>query len=205
MNRMLHVVVGLLLACSGLIAQAQTLDAYEGRATVEDQSPAKRDRALREALAQVLTRVSGASGISGSGRTGPILNRASALLRSIRYENDEKGQLQLVASFNPTALEDALKQAGLPVWGVLAGNLEEVELRVLGVDSPRAYARTLSALQDLPMVKYLAVTETASGVLLLRLQVEGGGGRLAGALSVMNILRRESAEPGVLIYRVSRS
>lgn len=192
----------LMLLCAGPV-QAQVLDAYEGRAPLADPSPAQRDKALREALAQVLARVSGATGIAGSGRTAPILARANQLLRSVSYDNSDPAQPLLVASFNPAAVEEALKQAGLPVWGVLAGQLESVDLRVSGVDSPRAYARALSALQGLPMVKSLFIGEALNGTLYLQLQVEGGAGRLSGALSVINILKRENSEPGVLSYRVS--
>lgn len=196
--------LSLLLLCGGPL-QAQVMDAYEGRAPLADQSPAQRDKALREALSQVLARVSGATGIAGSGRTAGILARANSLLRSVSYDNSDPAQPVLVASFNPAAVEEALKQAGLPVWGVLAGQLEDVELRITGVDSPRAYARAMASLQGLPMVKSLFVAEALNQTLYLRLQVEGGAGRLSGALSVTNVLRRETSEPGVYSYRVTRS
>ena len=179
------------------------LDAYEGRAPLADETPDQRDQALRAALSQVLGRVSGASGALQSGRAAPILARAKSLLRAVSYDHTDASQPVLVARFNPAAVEDALKQAGLPVWGVLAGQVEDVELLVNGVDSPRAYARALAALQGLPMVKAVQVAAAAAGTLHLRLSVEGGAGRLGGALAVTNVLRREAAEPGVLSYRVS--
>lgn len=184
---------------------AQALDAYEGRAPLPEAGQAQRDKALRDALSQVLIRVSGAAGAAQSGRIEPILVRAGSLLRSIRYETDEAGQNLLVASFNPAAVEGALKQAGLPVWGVFAGQLEEVLLVVSGVDNPRAYAKVMTTLQSLPMVKSLAVTQSAASLLNLYLQVEGGAGRLGGALSINGALKREAAEPGQLRYRLSRN
>lgn len=193
----------LLLGCS-LTAQAQGLDAYEGRAAVEDQTPAKRDKALREALAQVLARVSGDPRIVMTGRTAAILARANTLLRSVGYDNSDKSQTLLVAEFDPAAVENALKQAGLPVWGVLAGGVEEVALSVHAVESPRDYARAMAAFQGLPGVKSLVVTDTEGGNLHLRLQVEGGSGRLAGALSVGNVLKREALADGTLAYILNR-
>jgi hypothetical protein len=191
----------LALALAPAPAVAQVISAYEGRAAVEDQSAAQRARGLRESLSQVLARVSGAAGIAASGRTTAILDRAETLLRSVAYQSDDKGQLMLVASFDPAGVEAALKGAGLPVWGVMAGELETVNLRINAVDSVATYARVLSTLQDLPMVRTLVVIETREGALLLRLEVEGGTGRLAGALSVTSTLKRENGEPGTLTYR----
>jgi uncharacterized protein len=192
----------LLWALLAMPALAQLQGAYEGRASAEDQTPATRERALREALAQVLARVSGNAAVAADGRTAPILARAESLLRSVAYQPGEPGKLTLVANFDPAGVEAALKEARLPVWGVIAGDIESVDLRVHGVATVAAYARLLAALQELPMVRALAVTESEGGSLLLRLEVEGGAGRLAGALSVTTGLRREATEPGLLTYRL---
>lgn len=181
-------------------AGAQLLDDYQARISVDSQSPGARDKALREALAQVLARVSGDANVSAGGRTAPILARATTLVSSVGYETSDKNELQLVAIFDPQAVETALKQQGLPVHGILAGNVEDVTLTVSGVDSAHAYARVLNHLRSQPSVKNVGVAEAREHTLLFQLRVEGGAERLAGALSVGGVLKRDVGAPGPMAF-----
>lgn len=176
--------------CVATAATAQVLDTYQATVKVENQGAAARDKALREALSGVLARVSGQPALSSSGRTAPILARASSLIRSVSYVPDENGAMQLLAVFEPNAVDAALKQQGLPVHGVAGATLEAVSLRVSGISSPRDYARVLAHLRGLPGVKNPGVTAASGDSLTLGLRVEGGSARLAGALGVGGVLRR---------------
>src|SRR3546814_14661314 len=103
---------------SALPAAAQTsptANAYEGRAPVSDQSTAARDGGLRQALAQVIERVSGPG---SSANAGAVLVRAPQLVQRYGFDQDDGGALQLVASFDRNAVDSQLRAAGLPVWGV---------------------------------------------------------------------------------------
>lgn len=196
--------LSLLLAACAFTAMAQTLDAYQGRTPVLDQSAPERDKGLRIALAQVLARVSGDTRLAATGRTSPILARAGSLLRSVSYESNAQGSLVLVADFDPAAVESALQQAGLPVWGALASHVEEVAMTVSAVDSAQDYARTMAALKRVPGIKSLFVSGSEGESLRLQLRVEGGAGRLAGALSVGGVLRPQASEDGSLAYALAR-
>ena len=193
-----------LLALPALPLQAQVLDQYQATVKVENQGAAARDKALREALSGVLARVSGQPDLSTSGRTAPILARANALVRSVSYVPDEQNGLQLQAVFEPAAVDSALKQQGLPVHGVVGATLESVTLTVSGIGSPEDYARVLAHVRGLPGVKNVGVTVAAGDSLGLSLRAEGGAARLAGALGVSGILRRNSGEGSELNYTLKR-
>lgn len=191
MRELIFGLVALLSVCAHAQNPEISLDAYGASVAVEDQSPQVRDKALREALAEVIGRVSGSS-LKGSGRTGPVLARANQLLRSLSYTADEKNQLIMTAQFDPPALEAALKSAGLPVWGVIGGGEETLRLTLTGIRSPGDYARAMSHVRSRPFVRDLSVVELRAQTLSLRLTVEGGAQRLAGALAVGGVLRRDS-------------
>lgn len=98
-------------------APAQGL--YDASVPVPDQSPRIREQALQQALEAVLVRLTGDRRISANPAALPILSRATALIVGYGYEPAPGGAqgLQLRAQFDPRALEAALHNQGLPVWG----------------------------------------------------------------------------------------
>lgn len=182
------------------LAGAQVVTDYQATIPVESQNPTARDKALREALTQVLIQVSG--GDPGT-RAAPILARTNTLVRSVGYET-VGDQLQMTAVFQQDAVDTALRQQGLPVHGVVATTLDSVSLSVSGVDSAATYARVLNHLRAQPGVRNLAVVGAHENTLQLSLRAEGGAARLAGALGVGDVLRRDAAQPDTMAFVVKR-
>lgn len=136
---LLSAVLGLLPLCS---AQA-ALDLYSAAVSVPDQGSSARAEGLQAALTQVVVRVSGDpdAALSSAGRS--VAMQARSLVQQFGYQRvPQKGEqeqphnssaqeqpgdaapnqspptdLQLQVSFNSRAVNSALRQAGLPVWG----------------------------------------------------------------------------------------
>ncbi|HVT34289.1 MAG TPA: DUF2066 domain-containing protein [Nevskiaceae bacterium] len=180
-------------------AAAQTFDDYQAVVPVPNQSPEARDQALRDALVSVLTQVSGTGAIA-PGRIAPVLAHPETLVRSVGYETGTNGALNLIAQFTPDAVDNTLKQLGLPVHGVLAGGLQDVTLRVSGISSAHGYGRVLSHLRAQPGVKNVSVLAAEGDALIATVSAEGGAARLAGALAVGGVLKRDPAEPNVMAF-----
>lgn len=157
------------------VAQLSGPDPYEGRVDVADQGSAARDPALREALAQVLTRVSGPS---APGAAPQLLAQPNSLLSRFGYDRTPDGRLQLVAVFDRRAVDGQLRSAGLPVWGYAQAGIETVPLTVRGLQNGSDYARTLASLRAVPGLRALSVRGAAADQLQLQLSLEGGSNRL---------------------------
>lgn len=192
--------LSILLLAAAPLAGAQVPENYQATVSVADQSPTARDKALRIALMQVLTQVSGAD--PGT-RAAPILTRANTLVRSVGYDGSG-AELQLTAVFEPGAIDTALRQQGLAVNGVTAATLEAVNLSVGGIDSAQTYARVLAHLRAQPGVRNLAVVAAHDSTLQVTLRAEGGAARLAGALGVGSVLRRDPQQPDAMAFVVKR-
>lgn len=101
---------------------------YEAQTWVADQRPSERELRLREALAEVLTKVSGRRDAPALPALAAILQKPGTLLRSYRYlplpadwptEGLEPNGQLLVTAFDEQGVNRHLSQAGLPVWGAL--------------------------------------------------------------------------------------
>ena len=127
-----------LLSFSLLLLSAQLAaadDLYTATVPVLDNSSEQRASGLRQALAEVLVRVTGDREINTWGDTEALLARADALVQSYGFEplplpapvagsaeqteTAEAAQptMLLRAAFDGRAVERELRQAGLPVWG----------------------------------------------------------------------------------------
>ena len=178
----------ILLGIASFGAQAQTADDYIASATVPDQSPASRDKGLRETLTTVLGRAGGPQATGA--RIAPILAKPDVLVQQFDFGNNDKGELQIIVTFNQAAVDAALKAQGLAVWGVNAGPVDDVAVSISGITTPRSYARVLSSLRTQPGMKNVVITVFAENTMHLRIRNEGGAPRLAGALSVGGLLKR---------------
>lgn len=199
----LSLLAAILLGSATFGAQAQTADDYISSAVVTDQSPASRDKGLRDSLGIVLTRVGGAKA------TGPkvalLLARADAFVQQFDYNNNDKGELLIIATFDQPAVDAALKSLGFAVWGISTSPVDDVALSINGITNPRAYARALNYLRALPGMKNIAVLVLAGDTLYLRLRSEGGAARLTGALSVGSVLKRlDKGDTRELAYALQR-
>jgi hypothetical protein len=203
--RYLIAVIFTVLALSAVPAAAQgdaTANPYEGRAPVADQNAASRAGGLRNALAQVVERVSGPG---SSARAAAVIANAANLVQRYGYETGDGGALQLVASFDRNAVDRQLRGAGLPVWGVSAAPAQSTDLVVSGVRSSADYAHTLNALRAVAGVRRVAVLGADGDRLSLAVDAEGGAARLAGMLgNGPQFVRDPNAAPGTLGLRLVR-
>ncbi len=189
----------ILLGIATFSTQAQTADDYVASAPVADQSPASRDKGLRDALGIVLGRAGGAQATGA--KVAPLLAKPELLVQQFDFGNNDKGELLIIATFNQAAVDAALKAQGLAVWGVSAGPVDDVSVSISGITSPRAYARALNYLRTQPGMKNVSVTVFAADTMHLRIRNEGGAARLAGALSVGGVLKRlDNGETHELSY-----
>lgn len=192
----------ILLGIASFGAQAQTADDYVASAPVADQSPASRDKGLRDALAIVLGRAGGPQA-TGS-KIAPLLAKPDLLVQQFDFGNNDKGEMLIIVTFNQAAVDAALKAQGLAVWGVNAGPVDEVAVSISGITTPRTYARVLNYLRTQPGLKNISVVVFAENTMHLRIRNEGGAARLAGALSVGGLLKRlDNGETRELTYAVA--
>lgn len=89
---------------------------YRAQVPVKDNSDAARSDAVPTALAKVLVRVTGDPQIAQSRAAKAILSRASQLMRSYSYVQLPNGE-GLQVSFDPSAVNSAVKAQNLPLWG----------------------------------------------------------------------------------------
>ncbi|MFT4045411.1 MAG: DUF2066 domain-containing protein [Solimonas sp.] len=177
---------------------AGTASPYEGRVNVSDQSAATRDQSLREALAQVVARVSGQGSVAAA---APLISRATQFVQRYGFTQDGASGLQFVASFDQSAVDGQLRALGLPIWGYSVAPAEDLPLTVGGVRSGADYARALSALRAVPGVQSVAVLGADADQLQLSLRAEGGAARIGSALAGNRTL---AADGGALKLRLLR-
>jgi len=89
---------------------------YQAQVPVADNTDAARAKALPQALAKVLVRVTGDPQVAQSPAAKPLLSRASQLMQSYSYVQLPNGK-GLRVSFDPSAVKAAVKARNLPVWG----------------------------------------------------------------------------------------
>lgn len=192
----------ILLGIASFGAQAQTADDYIASAPVPDQTPASRDKGLRDALTAVLGRAGGPQATGA--KIAPILAKPDVLVQQFDFGNNDKGELLIIVTFNQAAVDSALKAQGLAVWGVNAGPVDEVAVTISGITTPRSYARVLNYLRTQPGMKSVSVAVFAENTMHLRIRNEGGAARLAGALSVGGMLKRlDNGETHELAYALA--
>jgi hypothetical protein len=190
---------GLLWSVTAHAQPPDPLRAFEARVPVADQSAPVRDEALREALRQVITTVSGPEAEYAAAE---LLGDASLLVQHYGYQQDPEFGLLLVAGFDGNAVERRLKALQLPVWGVHAAAVEDVLLRVSGLRGRDAYLQVLARLRGLPGVQNVLPSRAIGDTLEMRVRIEGGAGRLSGALMSTYELAPETTTVGAqLAYR----
>ncbi len=111
-------ILGLLLSVvappAGAASQVGGL--YEVRVPVADQSAAERDRALTEALREVVVRATGSRQAANDQNLPNGAGAVDRIVQQYGYLTTPDG-LELHVRFDPAAVEQMLRQRGLPVWG----------------------------------------------------------------------------------------
>lgn len=97
----------------------QVEDLYEAVVPVENRDRPQRLQALREALAQVLVKITGDRAAPESPKLQVLLESAPRYAQQFRYREIPGGRppYALEVSFDGGALERAVAAQGLPVWG----------------------------------------------------------------------------------------
>ncbi|MEC7468307.1 MAG: DUF2066 domain-containing protein, partial [Pseudomonadota bacterium] len=109
--------LGCLLGVMALNSQASsTININTGKVAVDDRNSRTQRAATREALSQLLVKLTGQGDISGYQALQAIRDDANRYLRAYRY-TEENGQLYFVAEFDRKQLESVLIRERLPIWG----------------------------------------------------------------------------------------
>ncbi len=117
-----------LLAWTGAPRAVTVTGLYDADVPVASQDAAERDRALRGALLEVVVRVSGQRRVPPTGVLSGALQNPSRFVQEFGYGSapdagaaaprpSAGGSGRLWVRFDPGAVNQLLKQAGLPVWG----------------------------------------------------------------------------------------
>lgn len=170
-------------------APAQPDNPFAAVVSVPDDSDRSRDKGLRDALIEVLKRVAGRSDVAFSG----ILSRASVLVQTYGFQKDPATQaVTFRAAFDAAGVQDALREEGLPVFGVDADIIEAWVVEVHGVTGSAEYARLLGYFGGLRGVRRVDVDEVRQDALRLRLTVEGGVERIALLVAGGGVVREQA-------------
>jgi Uncharacterized protein conserved in bacteria len=111
----------LLLSTLSTFSLAQTPKFFSASVPVASQSVNERERAATAGLREVLVRISGVTQLDDYAALAEILPRASRYIEQFHYEVVRDGgapQEHLVMSFSASAVENALRQVGLPFWPI---------------------------------------------------------------------------------------
>lgn len=116
MNRcqILRVFLGISLLCL-LLPPAMAEAVLSVRVAVESQAPEVREQALKEAMAQVLLRLTGQDDVAGQ-EAAALLERPGRYLQRYQYETQAGQQLMLLMQFDGMALRRALAVQGVETW-----------------------------------------------------------------------------------------
>ncbi len=90
-------------------------DLYEATVPVSGRSEAERGRGISAAMRVVLVKLTGDRAAAGAPGSAGIVRAAAGMLQQYQYTDTGTG-LELTASFDPPALDEALINAGLPLW-----------------------------------------------------------------------------------------
>lgn len=137
----------------------------------ENETDVSRDKCLRLALTEVLRRAAGKRDAAFT----PILARGASLVQHYGFERDPlTGALSFRAAFDPVAIDTALKQQGLPVFGLNSELVEAWVTEVRGLRTSADYARVIDHFTRLRGVRRVDVAELTDDAMRLRMIVEGG-------------------------------
>ncbi|HEX7030566.1 MAG TPA: DUF2066 domain-containing protein [Gammaproteobacteria bacterium] len=122
--RLLLVLAFSTIGFAGLAKADPVVDLDAAEVRVHDQSAAARASALKDALAQVLVKVTGSQAVLETAEAAALLENPARFLQQYRYEalrpapeDPEAASLLLRAEFDGGAIERRLRAAGLPLWG----------------------------------------------------------------------------------------
>jgi hypothetical protein len=190
------------LSCLSVGVQAQA-DAPDVRVAVENQQPDAREAALRQALEQMLVRLTGRDEIVSEPAVAELLKAPGRFVQRYRYETGPEG-LRLVAQFDAPALRRTLAAQQVPVW-------EEGRAPVLvWLAVERAGQRLLIGADEAPELRaHLEAAAQRRGVRLMFPLLDAEDRRQAGFTDVFGGFRERvqtaSARYGTPLVLIGRA
>ncbi len=151
------------LLCLSVSFPAAALDYYRAKVPVKSQSETDRARSTALGLKDVLVRLSGSTEVVQSPQIRSALQKPLAYLEQFQYEQarDEMGTMReyLVMTFNPSVIENLLRDAQQPFWPV-----NRPEVLVWLVENSRDGGKTFVNDGAAPVVRSIASAAKARGV-----------------------------------------
>ena len=92
---------------------------YQTTVPVSDESAPVRNKALKQALTQVLIKLTGDRNINSSSNVEPLLEKSERFVQQFRYRQvttEGESTLELQVNFDETALNEALRSYGITIW-----------------------------------------------------------------------------------------
>ncbi len=198
--------VSAILVTPSLMAAPTT---YSGEAPVADQSEGERAGGLKNALGEVVIRLSGEPGILARGNVAAAVGAAGKYVLQYSYRRDSildeasgavKPQLVLVAEFDSTAVDRMLVGLGL---GGAASSVEidatPVEKRIWlsNIHSAADYARGIGYLSRQPQVRQSWPIEARGDGILIHVVIAGDFNRWLGQVDQDRVIQVNSTSPPV--------
>jgi hypothetical protein len=178
----------LLLAAFPLAALAQATvspsNPYEALVPLADSTPAAESAAMREALATVIANITALPDARSNAAVMPILDQAQAFVQHYGDEQDATTHAMMYrAAFDQKSIDEALKRAGLPIFGLVAGVEQDWPVEFRGVGSFRDYGRVVYGIRRMRGVKAIQVQSAEADRLALVVRFEGDAQTLARTLA----------------------
>ncbi len=123
---MKSIIIVLIFFCTLLAHNAAAIkvsDLYQATVPVVDETASSHRYAIKQALIQVLVKLTGDRNISNNANIGTLLARPEHLVQQFRYrqadvtQSEQNPSLILWVQFEEAALNEALDTYGLPIWG----------------------------------------------------------------------------------------
>ncbi|GGF58311.1 hypothetical protein GCM10011338_08220 [Alteromonas lipolytica] len=110
--------LALLMGCSVLSVAfaSSTVELATGKVPVENRASRTLSKGTRQAIEQLLVRITGQQDINDYQAVDTIRQNANRYLRAYRF-TEEQGQLYLVAEFDRDLIESELVRLRMPIWG----------------------------------------------------------------------------------------
>ncbi len=89
---------------------------YSAAVSLEEDTTEQREAAFKDALALVLVKVTGQRNIAQEAAVVDIIDGAAGFVQGFRFEREDDEQMMRV-NFDGRAVEKAVAERGLPVWG----------------------------------------------------------------------------------------
>lgn len=166
----------------------QPADPYRVETNVANQSEAERESAAKATLGEVLVRVTGDSSVLLHPAVRDAINDAPDYLAKFSYNSDTS----LVLIYSPQAIKSLLQKAQ-----VLASNVGQLDIKVVGVKDFTAFKQVQSYLKAVAVVRKADLVSVTNDTMSFNLTVDGDAALFKSTVALTNKLvpLDESASP----------